>query len=66
MVPKTYQFRDLQTLKDDEACMTAHKRNASGKARARYVHQPSDPNQSSGAPGAGGKRALTPGGPAGS
>lgn len=66
MIPNTYKFRDLQTLKDDEASHAARKRDASGKAKARYVHRPADPNQSAGAPSSGGKRALTPGGPSGS
>lgn len=65
-LPEAYKFRDLQKVKDDEEMMAADKRSASGKAKARYVHKPQEANRSAGAPASGGRRALTPGGPAGS
>lgn len=65
-LPNAYKFRDLQTVKDDEATLAAHKRDVAGKAKARYKYRPQEPNQSVGSPASGGKRAYTPGGPSGS
>lgn len=67
MLPKQYKFRDLHEFKvGDEASLAKEKRINSGKAKARYVCKPQEPNQSYGAPASGGRRALTPGGPQGS
>jgi hypothetical protein len=67
MIPKAYTYKGLNTVKVDDEAIKSLKSSASGKAKARYVHEPSDPCHDSSTAGSGVKRrAYTPGGPAGS